>query len=230
MDAQQQLFNIARKINTNRSKYEYIASGLGQLNYRIITDGELNIRGKDIDIPKYIRSFINAHGEAIIIANVIRGKVVGMLLRATDEKAFLDYGFRKGSFYGIGSLAPDFKYGDPIMLVEGAIDCDIAKQFITKNCLGCLTSSTSRAKAKVLSCLTNKVMLFLDNDEAGRQGELKTKKVLEEFGIQVAILPKEPKMKDLGDFLDLYRNADLFARSIITRIRTNVATRGGKLV
>lgn len=230
MDAQQQLFNIARKINTNRSKYEYIASGLGQLNYRIITDGELNIRGKDIEIPSYIRSFINAHGEAIIIANVIRGRVVGMLLRATDEKAFLDYGFRKGSFYGIGSLAPDFKYGDPIMLVEGAIDCDIAKQFITKNCLACLTSSTSRSKAKVLSSLTNRVMLFLDNDEAGRQGELKTKKVLEEFGIHVDILPKEPNIKDLGDFLDLYRNADLFARSIITRIKANVAIRGGKLV
>lgn len=230
MDAQQQLFNIARKINTSRSKYEYIASEFGHLNYRIITDGELNIRGKDIDIPKYIRSFINAHGEAIIIANVIRGKVVGMLLRATDEKAFLDYGFRKGSFYGIGSLAPDFNYGDPIMLVEGAIDCDIAKHFITKNCLACLTSSVSRAKAKVLSCLTNRVLLFLDNDEAGNQGEIKTKKVLEEFGIQVDILNKEPRIKDLGDFLVLYRNADIYAESIVTRIRNGIISRGGKVV
>ncbi len=230
MDAQQQLFNIARKIETNKSKYEYIASGLGQLNYRIITDGEINIRGKDIEIPAFVRSFINAHREAILIANVIRGKVVGMLIRATDEKAFIDYGFRKGAFYGIGSLDPSFKYGEPILLVEGALDCDVAKQFITKNCLGCLTSGTSRAKAMVLSCLTNKVLLFLDNDEAGKKGEETTKRILEEYGVQVSIVPKLAGIKDLGDILDLYRSLNPFTSGLISTIRSNVVVRGGKLV
>ena len=230
MDAQQQLFNIARKIETKRSKYEYMASGLGQLNYRIITDGELNIRGKDIDLPTYVRSFINAHKEVIIIANVIRGRVLGMLLRSVGEKAFMDYGFRKGSFYGLGSLSPNFKYGDPIMLVEGAIDCDFAKQFITRDCLAIMTSSVSIAKAKVLSCLTNRVFLFLDNDEAGRKGELTTKSRLESLGVTVEILPKNPALKDLGDLLDLYRTANMYTDTLITELRMLLAVRGGKLV
>lgn len=230
MDAQQQLFNIARKIETRNSKYEYMASGLGQLNYRIITDGEINIRGKDIDIPMWVRSFINAHKEVIIIANIIRGRVVGMLLRSTKEKAFMDYGFRKGSFYGIGSLDPNFRYGDPIMLVEGAIDCDFAKLFITKNCLGVMTSSVSEAKAKVLSCLTNKVLLFLDNDEAGAQGERTSAYRLKKYGVDVVVVPKVTRLKDLGDLLDMYRKADLYTDSVINTIRSNVSIRGGKLV
>ena len=230
MDAQQQLFNIARKIETRRSKYEYMSSGLGQLNYRIITDGELNIRGKDIELPTYVRSFINAHKEVIIIANIIRGKVMGILLRGVNEKVFMDYGFRKGSFYGLGSLFPDFKYGDPIVLVEGAIDCDFAKQFITKNCLAVMTSSVSMTKAKVLSCLTDRVLLFLDNDEAGSKGEEITKTRLESLGVSVDILPKVSKIKDLGDLLDLYRKADIYSESIIKEIRSSISVRGGKLI
>lgn len=230
MDAQQQLFNIARKIETKRNKYEYMASGLGLLNYRIITDGELSIRGSDIDLPIYVRSFINAHKEVIIIANVIRGRVMGMLLRAVEEKAFMDYGFRKGAFYGLGSLAPDFKYGDPIVLVEGAIDCDFAKQFITRNCLAVMTSTVSIAKARVISCLTNRVFLFLDNDEAGYNGELTTKKRLESLGIYVDIIPKRKGIKDLGDVLDLYRSANLYTDTIINGFRLAISVRGGKLV
>ena len=230
MKPQQELFNIARPITTKRNKYEYIASGLGLLNYRVITDSEVNIRGKDIDLPMYVRSFISNHKEVIIIANIIRGQVVGMLLRATDTKAFMDYGFRSGSFYGIGSLSPDFKYGDPIMLVEGAIDCDIAKQFITRNCLGVLTSSVSESKAMVLSCLTNKVLLFLDNDEAGARGEAASINKLAKYGVQAIVIPKVARIKDLGDFLDLYIRADLYTNSILTDIRSSVYLRGGKLV
>ncbi len=230
MDAQQQLFNIARKITTSRSKYEYIASGLNQNNYRIITDGEVNIKGKDIDLPTWVRSFVAAHKEVILIANIIRGKVCGMLLRATDDKAFMDYGFKRGAFYGIGSLDPDFKFGDPIMLVEGAIDCDFAKLFITKNCLGVLTSSVSEARAMILSCLTNRVLLFLDNDEAGSAGERSTKNRLEKYGISVDIIPKTEGIKDLGDLLDQYRKADLFVESKINDIKLKVSLRGGKVL
>lgn len=230
MDAQQQLFSIARKINTSRSKYEYISSALGFLNYRIITASEVNIRGKDIDLPNYVRSFINAHREVILIANIIRGRVVGMLLRATDDKAFMDFGFRSGSFYGLGSFDKDFTYGNPIMLVEGAIDCDVAKKFITKNCLAVLTSSVSEAKAKVLACLTDKVLLFLDNDEAGHKGEITTRNRLAKYGVQVIVLPKVARIKDLGDLLDLYMKADLFTEVILNDIRSSVMLGGGKLV
>ncbi|MBO7615000.1 MAG: toprim domain-containing protein [Bacilli bacterium] len=226
----QKLFDISRKITTQRNKYEYISSHFGLLNYRTITDSEVRMRSSELDIPQWVKSFIYTHHEVILIANIIRGKVKGMLLRSITDKAFMDYGFKKGSFYGLGSLDPGFKFGDPIMIVEGAIDCDVSKQFITRNCLAVLTSSISEARAKVLSCLTDRVLLFLDNDEAGRQGEITSKRRLESYGINVQIVPKVEKIKDLGDLLDKYRRGDLFVDTIINDIRSSVLLRGGKLV
>lgn len=227
---EQQLFNIARKIDTDRSKYEYIGSKVGLPNYRIITDGEVNIRGKDLDIPLPLRQFININKEVILIANMIKGNVMGILLRSTKEKSFMLYGMRKGALYGIGTLDPDFKYGDPIVLVESAIDCDTAKVLLTKNCLALLTAAISESKAKVLSCLTNNVLLFLDNDEAGRKGELTTKRKLEKLGVNVQIIPKIQRIKDLGDLLDMYRMKDSYARVITNDIKDSIKLRGGKVI
>ena len=230
MDAQTELFNISRKILTRKSKYEAIASEFGLPNYRVITSSELAIRGKDIDLPKHIRSFVNEYGEVVIMANIICGKVRGMILRALNTKAFLSYGFREGALYGLGMLSPDFKYGDPILLVESAIDSDFARLFITRNVLALMTSSVSVGKAQVISCLTNRVLLFLDNDEAGRRGEDKTKRKLEELGISVSVIPKISGLKDLGDLIDMKRRGDLFTNTIIEDIKHSVEVRGGKVL
>ena len=227
---EQNLFDIARRIDTDRSKYEFIASKVGLPNYKIITDGEVNIRGKDLDIPIPIRQFINMNKEVIIIANMIKGRVMGILLRSTKEKSFMLYGMKKGALYGIGTLSPDFKYGDTIMIVESAIDCDVAKILITKNCLAILTATISESKAKVLSCLTNNVLLFLDNDEAGHNGEIVSKRKLEKFGVNVSIIPKINRIKDLGDLLDMYRLKEGYAKLITEDIKSSVKFRGGKVL
>ena len=188
------------------------------------------IRGKDLDIPRHIRSFVNEYGEVILISNLICGKVRGIIFRAVNAKAFLSYGFREGALYGIGMLNPDFKYGDPLLLVESAIDSDFARLYITRNVLALMTSSVSVGKAQVISCLTNKVLLFLDNDDAGRRGEDKTKRKLEELGISVSVIPKVSGLKDLGDLIDMKRRGDLFTNTIIEDIKHSIEIRGGKIV
>lgn len=224
------LYNISRTITTSDSKYMYIASRYGLHNYRVISSGELNVRGKDIELPIYVREFVKEQGEVLVINNMYRNNVEGIIMRGIKEKAFTVCGFKKGSFYGLGNLDKDFKYGDLIVLVEGAIDSDVCRLFLTKNCLSVMTSAITRSQLQVLSCLTDKVLLLLDNDEAGNRGEENSKKKLESVGILAYRMPKDYRIKDLGDLLDLKRNGDPYADQIINTYRTAIYSKGGKLV
>ena len=123
-----------------------------------------------------------------------------------------------------------FKYGDLIVLVEGAIDRDVCSLFITKNCLSVLTSTVTRNQLQVLQNLTNKVLLILDNDEAGINGENQTKRKLQSAGITCYTITKSDIIKDLGDLLELKRKKDIRANIIIQNYRAQVQIHGGKLV
>ena len=190
----------------------------------------MNIRGKDLDLPYYVREFVRQHNEVIMMCNVINKEVSGIIFRALDEKVFTNYGLGKGNFYGIGQLEDNFKYGDLIVLVEGAIDRDVCSLFITKNCLSVLTSTVTRNQLQVLQNLTNKVLLILDNDEAGINGENQTKRKLQSAGITCYIITKSDIIKDLGDLLELKRKNDIRANIIIQNYRAQVQIHGGKLV
>jgi len=230
MNVKTQLFKMARPITTSNNKYEYIASYYGLSNYRIISSGEINIRCKDLEIPYYIRDFVNQHNEVILIANIVANEVIGIIFRAINEKAFINWGLNKGNFYGIGQLERDFKFGDLIVLVEGTIDRDSCSIFITKNCLSVLTSAVSKSQVQVLQCLTNKVLLILDNDEAGKNGEVLTKRRLNQYGITCYTINKSDLIKDLGDLIDLKRRSDSRINFIINSYRAQVQIHGGKLV
>lgn len=225
------LYSISRIIeNDNRNKYTFFASNFNMYNYRLITNTELAIKGKDIDIPIFIRNFIEDNSEVLLIFNNISGKSNGVLLRAIDKKEFCNFGFGKGMFYGLGDLEEDFKYGDTIILVEGAIDRDVCAKFLSKNCLALLTSRLSNNQLEILTRLTNNVILLLDNDDVGRQGEVSIRKKLEERKINVHDLElKAPDIKDLGDLLELYRFKNPRFNDIIESYKYNIGLYGGKL-
>ena len=230
MNTKTKLFQMARVITSSRNKYAYIASYYGLPNYRVISSGEINIRCKDLEIPYYVRDFVNQHNEVLLIANIVDNEVIGIIFRAIEEKAFINWGLNKGNFYGIGQLEKDFKFGDLIVLVEGTIDRDSCSLFITKNCLSVLTSAISKSQLQVLQCLTNKVLLILDNDEAGKNGEQLTKKRLNQYGITCYTINKSDLIKDLGDLIDLKRKSDARINFIINNYRTQVQVHGGRLV
>lgn len=230
MNVKTKLYQIARPVKTDKTKYEYIASHYNLPNYRTISSGEINIRGKDLELPFYVREFVRQHQEVIMMCNIINDEVSGIIFRALEEKVFTNYGLGKGNFYGIGQLDDNFKYGDLIVLVEGAIDRDVCSLFITKNCLSVLTSTVTNNQLQVLQNLTNKVLLILDNDEAGINGENSTKRKLNKAGITVYTINKSDIVKDLGDLLELKRNKDMRADVIINNYRAQVQIHGGKLV
>jgi len=196
------IFNLGRPI-TEDSKFSYIhyAYKYKPDNYRLITSGELFIRGKNLEIPQYLVQFMSYHGQAVMIANIIADKVINIVFRSINtNKEFMKVGSMKSTFYGLGKLSKDFKYGDTILLTEGHLDRDMMS-IIFPNSLGIMTSHLSKSQVELLKGLTNKFILMLDNDEAGRKGQDYAKYQLK--GCKVSELKHDIKLKDAGDLVTL---------------------------
>lgn len=197
------LFNLGRKIeDTNNNPYLYFAKKHDLNHYRLISSGELLVRGKDLNIPEYIKQYIKFHKNALMIANFMGNKVISIVFRnLTGEKEFMKLGITKSTFYGLGQLSPNFRYGQPILLVEGHLDRDkMATMF--HNTLGIMTSSLSESQINILRGLTNKIYLMLDNDDAGRIG---TKKALRQLknDFRVKVIEHDSRLKDAGELVKL---------------------------
>ena len=197
------IFELGRPITEDRDfSYIHFAYKFNKNNYRLITSGELLIRGRDLEIPQFLVQFMSFHNEAVMIANIIEDKVISIVFRSTDRnKEFVKVGTTKSSFYGLGELK-DFKYGDPILLVEGHLDRDMMAT-IYPNSLGIMTSHLSKSQIKILTYLTNKFILMLDNDEAGIQGQKAAKYQLK--GNKILELKHDYRLKDAGDLVKLDR-------------------------
>ena len=111
-----------------------------------------------------------------------------------------NFGTTKATFYGLGDLEDDFRFGTPILLVEGHLDRDVMKE-IYPNTLGIMTNHLSKVQVEILKNLTNKFILMLDNDEAGRDGIRTTKYQLQ--GSKIVELQHDSYLKDAGDLMKL---------------------------
>lgn len=196
------VFNLGRPIMED-SKFPYIhyAYKYKPDNYRLITSGELFVRGRNLQIPQYLVQFMSYHEEALMMANIIADKVINIIFRSiTTNKEFMKVGNMKSTFYGLGKLSKDFKYGDTILLTEGHLDRDMMS-IIYPNTLGIMTSHLSRNQVELLKGLTNKFILMLDNDEAGIKGQNYAKHQLK--GCKISELEHDISLKDAGDLVKL---------------------------
>ena len=192
------IFELGRPI-TEDSDNPYIHFGYKykKQNYRLITSGELFIRGKNLIIPSYLTQYMSFHNEALMIANFIEDKVISIVFRSLSTiKEFMKVGTTKSTFYGLGELSKDFRYGTPILLVEGHLDRDMMAT-IYPNTLGIMTNRLSKSQINILTNLTNKFILMLDNDEAGISGQKQAFYQLK--GNKVGFIKHDDKLKDAGD-------------------------------
>ena len=215
------IFELGRPITEdNNFPYIHFAYKYKKANYRIITSGELLIRGRNLDIPQFVVEFITFHNEAIMIANIVANKVLSIVFRSTDRnKEFMKLGTTKSTFYGLGELSSDFRYGMPILLVEGHLDRDMMAT-IYPNTLGVMTSHLSRSQVELLTGLTNSFILMLDNDEAGREGTKHAKYVLR--GNKIYIMKHDSSLKDAGDLVKLEMHNKSKFNDIIDDYRTQI--------
>lgn len=199
------IFELGRKIEQDSNNpYLHLGFKYSKNNYRIITSGELYIRGKDLDIPHYVYQFMNFHGEALMMANIINNKVISIVFRSLDHnKEFIKLGTVKSTFYGFGELSKDFRYGTPIILVEGHLDRDMMAT-IYPNVLGLMTNRLSKSQITILNNLTNRFILMLDNDEAGIRGQKNAKYQLK--GNIIKEFKHDYRLKDAGDLVKLEIN------------------------
>lgn len=212
------IFNLGRPI-TEDSKFPYIhlAYKYNKQNYRLISSGELFIRGKHLDIPTYLYQYMSYHNEAVMIANVICDKVVSLVFRSINtNKEFMKVGTTKSTFYGLGELSKDFTYGKPILLVEGHLDRDMMAT-IYPNTLGVMTNSLSNSQVELLKGLTNSFILMFDNDEAGIKGQRYAKYKLS--GNRIYELKHDSSLKDAGDLVKLSMTNKLDYDLILNRYK-----------
>lgn len=196
------IFELGRPI-TEDSKNPYLHFGYkyNKQNYRLISSGELFIRGKNLIIPQYLAQYMSFHNEALMIANIIEDKVISIVFRSLSTiKEFMKVGTTKSSFYGLGELSKDFRYGTPILLVEGHLDRDMMAT-IYPNTLGIMTNRLSSSQLNILSNLTDKFILMLDNDEAGIKGQKQALYQLK--GNKLNTITHDYRLKDAGDLVKL---------------------------
>lgn len=204
----QEVFELGRLITEDSTnKYLHLAYKNKFKHYRLITSGELFIKGKNLNIPEFVKAFVQNNNQVLMMANIISGKVVGLTFRTIEgPKDFLTWGNNKGNFYGLGQLNPSFKFGDPIILVEGLFDCDVVKQYYP-NTMAVLTSGLTKNQSAVLTRLTNRVILMLDNDDAGKSGTRLSENAIRNK-CDVKVFTHHPKCKDAGDIITLEINKD----------------------
>lgn len=181
-------------------------------NYRMFTvqdliSGENKIRrGKDI--PDYLFDFIGEQGKVLGIGNEINGVVHSIKFKSMKEKKFLTVGEKRSLPYGIGNL-PSFKYGNWLILVEGEKDRDsLAEVYPYVVCTS--TAGAGVIMKEILLSLTNRFILYYDNDETGRKAVYREKKFFEEHKCQVVIGEHPPECHDPGTLADTLFKHDSF--------------------
>ena len=204
----QELFEAGRLITEDSTnKYLHLAYKNKYKHYRLISSGEIRMKCSGMDIPEFVKAFILNNNQVLMMANIISGKVVGLTFRTVEgPKDFLTWGNNKGNFYGLGQMSQSFKYGDPIILVEGLLDCDVIKQYYP-NTLAVLTAGLTKNQTAVITRLTNKVILMFDNDDAGLKGTKLSEQAIKDK-CEVHIFKHHHKCKDPGDIISLELSKD----------------------
>ena len=192
------LYTKGVKVEDKSNKY---LSFINQSDYKFLSAFEVL---NNVSLyPDYLVSYIRSHGDCVMIPNIIKNRIYSISLRNIQgQKQFLKMGNVSEVMYNLGNLPDDFRFGDTILLVEGNLDCDFIKQFYP-NTLALLTDVVSNNQLTILKHLTSKVILALDNDEAGKKGYFISKKKLEAEGISVVKFSHNDKLKDFGDLADL---------------------------
>lgn len=158
-------------------------------------------------VPKYLEhiplnkkyySYVNTNPIFWMIpVDTISNKICGFLLKGFKLKNYSWIHYAEISLlFGFEDFK-DYQKGTPIIICEGWRDCLYIKQFY-KYSLAINTASLNNGTVELLSHLTNKILLILDNDETGRiMTKENTKKLNSKY---VVVESVQPKLKDLGEY------------------------------
>ena len=148
---------------------------------------------------KWAQDFAKVYGPALVMPLTLMTKGLGFGARAIKQKKFSAHFFEDPGFYSASTCFQEgFRYGEPILIVEGVLDAEVASLTYPWT-IAALTASVSEQQAFLLSHMTNTVVLSLDADEAGEKGAFYSKKHLQKWGVRTM----EMKPSGVGDWGDL---------------------------
>lgn len=169
----------------------------------------LNNRGFTNDTIKYWN--IRKSEIFSVIPVFKRKEVCGLILRVMlkDYKPRYQYskGFdKKNALFGSWNC----KRGSMLIVTEGALDCIMTWQNGYKNVSAILGSSISNGQIKEIKKISGRVMLLLDNDDAGKEALLRAGDVLSEqvelfvpdYNLYKSKDPGEMKSEELDNIIN----------------------------
>lgn len=127
-------------------------------------------RGLTVDTLRYLDIGYSKIKERIVIpVRDYQYKVVGLIGRAIHEWQEPRYLYNKG-FKRADVLfnIQNAKHFDECIVVEGSLDCAKVIQAGYKNCVATLGAKVSENQASMLRKYFDKIIIFSDNDDAGR--------------------------------------------------------------
>ena len=155
------------------------------------------------DIP--IAGYINSNNAVLLMPNIINGTIVDIYVKPLLSAGAPLKLVNSPLPYGIGTLRKDFKFGDPLILVEGIGDYGALK-FIdsTLDVVAIGTNDIPASMYSIYANITNNIILIPDNDAAGYS---QLKKIIANFkklDVNVHVVKQYSTMKDTGEILDRY--------------------------
>jgi len=159
-----------------------------------------------------VRAILQAEYSDLIPCDDLSGRLWGLIVRTSDGKFFKVFR-NKLVVFGLANLG-GFKFGEPLVLVEGVKDA-LAVSLFYPYVLAYLTAQPPKLLLQVISYLTDKVLVFVDNDRAGLQAA----KNLQKRGLYVV-----PSLfKDLGQLWEMggsiKEEVGLYVRGNIEAVR-----------
>lgn len=183
--------------DSTKSKYAFLAhNNILEAKYLSVNDL--------ITTETKLSPYIAEHGKVILFPSIVNGVIDNIVARPI-ETAGRPLTLVKGKlpFY-IGTLPDNFKFGDPIILVEGIADVGGLK-LIDKslNIIAMNSSALPQCYYEVIASVTNNIILFADNDEVGINSANKVKRIFKKHNVDVEIVNQYGDFKDTGDIISL---------------------------
>lgn len=199
----EKLYELCHEIPNSykmKSKYTFL------IKERILK-GRLLTINDSLEKDTKINRFINSYNTVLIFPNYINKVLVDLQVKPLDSnERFLQLGNIKPP-YGIGRLDKDFKYGDPLFLVEGIADFGALKIMNPRlNVVAIRSNALAKSYYPLLTSLTNNIVMIPDNDEAGLSQINTIKKNFNKLNTGFNIVIQYEGLKDTGDFIDLLMN------------------------
>lgn len=196
-----QIYNLPSiSIPTMNNKYLYYINN-NDTPFKVVSATHIlnSVKG----LPEFIIKYLITNGDCIIIPNKIGNVIYSLTCRnISGKKQFLKIGDVSHTLYGLGTLPSDFKYGKPLLLVEGNLDCEAMKE-VYPYTVASLTATLSTNQLQLISHLTDKVIVAYDSDDAGIQGYHIVKRKLSDLGVTVKFFKHSINLHDAGDLIDL---------------------------